>query len=102
MLININQNLNTLSESSSFSVLYFSAPWCGPCKSYGPIIEAISNKYNDIPFGKINCDENNELTSKYEVRSIPTTIFMKGDSILERKTGSLTNQQLEQIIEKYK
>jgi thioredoxin 1 len=52
-------------------VLYFTAPWCGPCKALGPIIEGLSG---EIPFEKINIDNDMDRAAQYSVRSVPTLI----------------------------
>jgi len=52
-------------------VLYFTAPWCGPCKALGPIIEGLSG---EIPFKKINIDNEMDFAAQYSVRSVPTLI----------------------------
>ena len=53
----------------------FTAPWCGPCKTYAPIWESISEERTDWIFETVDIDENHEIASKYGIRSIPTTIF---------------------------
>jgi thioredoxin 1 len=62
------------------SVLYFSAPWCGPCRTLGPLIEDLSHKYPTLTFIKVNVDNASELASKHKVSSIPTvTVFINGE-----------------------
>ncbi len=53
--------------------LYFSAPWCGPCRQYGPIMERVGQT---IPVEKVNVDENQQLTMQYSVRSVPTVVLV--------------------------
>jgi len=76
--------------------LYFSAPWCGPCKMFGPVMERVSTK---IPVQKINVDENQDLAMRYSVRSIPTVVLV-GDDGKEyaRQTGVQTENML---VEQY-
>jgi len=61
------------------NIYYFTASWCGPCKSIYPEIESLNNKYKDINFYKIDVDEqeNDELCNKYNVSSIPYFLFFK-------------------------
>ena len=76
--------------------------WCGPCKVYAPIFEKVSKdeKYKDIEFKKIDVDENEELASKYNVRNIPTTLFISDDEELVAKLpGMQTEQNLRSKIE---
>jgi thioredoxin-like negative regulator of GroEL len=51
--------------------LYFSAPWCGPCRQYGPVMERVGQT---VPVQKVNVDENQQLAMEYSVRSVPTVI----------------------------
>ncbi|MCH7974914.1 MAG: thioredoxin [Bacteroidetes bacterium] len=61
----------------------FWAPWCGPCKMIGPIIEELANDYaGKFKVGKVNTDENMQISTKYGIRSIPTLgIFLKGEMV---------------------
>lgn len=65
--------------------LYFSAPWCGPCKMLGPVMEKVGQKHT---VEKINVDENSELSNQFGVRSIPTVILVdESNKELERLIG---------------
>jgi thioredoxin-like negative regulator of GroEL len=65
--------------------LYFSAPWCGPCRTLGPVMEKVGQKYS---VEKINVDENQELSAEFGVRSIPTVILVdESNKELERLVG---------------
>lgn len=81
------------------SVLYFSAAWCGPCKSYGPIIESVSQQRQEIAFGKVDVDESPELSSKYGVRGIPTTIVFRNGTPVDTRVGAVSKSQLEAWID---
>ena len=69
-------------------LLDFWAPWCGPCRMVGPIIEAISEERPDIEVGKINVDEQPELARQFRVMSIPTLVVMKNGEIANRSVGA--------------
>ena len=62
--------------SSGYVVIDFFAEWCGPCKMQGPVLEQLSTKYQDIKWCKIDIDENASLAAKFDVRSIPTVVFL--------------------------
>lgn len=65
--------------------LYFSAPWCGPCRTLGPVMEKVGQKYS---VEKINVDENQELSAEFGIRSIPTVILVdESNKELERLVG---------------
>jgi thioredoxin 1 len=74
--------------------IYFSAPWCGPCKTYGPIISQLQ-----VPVEKINIDETKELAMQFNVRSVPTTILVKDGVEVWRNVGITTLQTLQQAYD---
>jgi thioredoxin 1 len=83
------------------TINYFTAPWCGPCKMFGPIVDVISQELN-IPVNKVNVDENKEMAEAYQVRSVPTLVIMKNGSPAARHTGIMAKGQLEQFINSHK
>jgi thioredoxin 1 len=64
--------------------LYFSAPWCGPCRMLGPMMERVNNT---IPVQKVNVDENSELAQQYNVRNIPTVVLLQDGQEVKRIIG---------------
>jgi len=64
--------------------LYFSAPWCGPCRTLGPIMERVSNT---IPVQKINVDEQSSMAQQYNVRNIPTVVLLENGQETTRFVG---------------
>jgi thioredoxin 1 len=65
-------------------ILYFSAPWCGPCKQFGPVMEQIGQS---VPVQKINIDDQPDLATSYSVRNVPTVIIVKDGEIVNRMVG---------------
>jgi thioredoxin 1 len=72
-------------------ILYFSAPWCGPCRNFKPIMESVSNS---MPVRFINVDENPTLAAQYNVRSVPMLVFLKDGQEADKSIGVLTESQV--------
>ena len=88
--------------SEKLQVLYFSAPWCGPCRAFGPAFNEVVAEFNDIDVQKINIDEDQDAARGYNVTSIPTIIMMKGNTIVFRNKGLMTKNHLKDAIEIHK
>ena len=88
--ININKNnfQNEIMDSEKTVLLDFWAPWCAPCRMVVPIIEEIASERRDIKVGKINVDEEPELTNKFSIMSIPTLVVMKNGKIVQQVSGA--------------
>ena len=89
-VINITRNnfQNEIINSDKPVLLDFWAPWCGPCRIVGPILEEIAGERSDIKIGKINVDEQPELASQFRVMSIPTLIVIKDGKIVNQSMGA--------------
>ena len=86
-------------ESKIPVIVDFFATWCGPCKMLGPIIEQLSDEYDDkISIGKVDIDESPDLAQKYEVMSVPTVIFFESGKIKRVENGFMSKEQLNDII----
>jgi len=78
----------------------FWAPWCGPCKMVGPVVESLAaENAGKIKVAKVNVDENKDLALKYGVRGIPTLAFFKGGAEVKRIVGAQGKPQLQQHID---
>ena len=88
MNINKNNFQNEVMNADKPVLLDFWASWCAPCRMVVPIIEEIANEREDIKVGKINVDEQPELTSKFGITSIPTLVVMKNGKIVQRVSGA--------------
>ncbi|NQV89598.1 MAG: thioredoxin [Parcubacteria group bacterium] len=79
----------------------FWAPWCGPCKVMGPLVEELSNEIEGAVIGKVNVDENSDIAQKFNILSIPTFIIFKGGQVAEQFSGSMSKDQLREKLEKH-
>jgi thioredoxin 1 len=98
-----DQNFKQEVEDSSDLVLVdFFAPWCGPCKMLGPIIEELinDNAGKKVKIGKINVDENQTFAEKYGVMGVPTMLFIKNGEIKDKIVGLRSKSEIQNIIEK--
>ena len=76
--------------------LYFSAPWCGPCRMFGPIMERVGET---IPVEKINIDEDQETAMEYSVRSIPTVVLVDDSGKEYARQVGMQNEKM--VVEQY-
>ena len=95
-VINIKKNnfQNEVLNSEMPVLLDFWAPWCGPCRMVGPIVDEIADERGDIRVGKVNVDEQPELAAQFGVMSIPTLLVMKNGKIVNQVTGARPKAQI--------
>ena len=97
-----SQTFEETIEKNDIVIIDFWAEWCGPCKSFSPIYEDVSKKYEDIVFGKIDTETEQELAGHFQIRSIPTLMIFREQVVLFSQAGMLNAQQLEEVIGKIK
>lgn len=79
-------------------IVDFWAPWCGPCRSFAPTYEQLSDKYPEIVFAKVNTEEEQDLAGYFQIRSIPTLMIFREKVILFSQPGALSAANLEEVI----
>ena len=87
-------------KSTNAVLVDFWAPWCGPCQMLGPIIEEISTELKDLKVVKVNVDEAQEISSKYNITGIPTVILFKDGQMVETIVGFRQKQDYLNAINK--
>lgn len=82
----------------------FWAPWCGPCKILGPVVEKLGEELNGtgVKIGKLNVDENQAMGQKYGIMSIPTLLFFKGGKVVDQLVGVQPAEVIKQKLEALK
>ena len=93
-----NETLVDTINNNDFVIIDFWAPWCGPCQSFGPVYEEISEKYDDIVFAKVNTQEQQEIAAQFNIRSIPTLMIFREQVILYSEAGALPGSAFEELI----
>ena len=78
------------------------APWCGPCRMVGPVIDELAVElHGKVVFGKLNVDENPGTSMKHQIMSIPTLLVFKNGNLVDRLVGAYPKEELRKMLEKY-
>ena len=98
----VNINKSNFSEEVIHSdrpvLLDFWAPWCGPCRMVGPIVDEIAQERADIKVGKVNVDEQPELARQFSVSSSPTLMVVKDGMVINQATGARPKSQIMALL----
>jgi len=96
------ENFRDVVSKNDFVIIDFWAPWCGPCRNFAPIYEASSEQHADIVFGKVNTEDEQELASYFQIRSIPTLMVFREKVIIYSQPGMLPANAFEDLIRRAK
>ena len=91
-------NFEDVVSKNEMVIVDFWASWCGPCKSFAPVFEAASEKHQDILFGKVNADDEQELAAAFSIRSIPFVMLMREKVVVFAQAGALPAEGLASVI----
>ncbi len=89
-------------KGDKLSVIDFWAPWCGPCLALGPTIEALATEYDGkVNVGKVNVDENPNLSIEYGITSIPAVLFIKNGEVVDKQVGAAPKGAFDKKIQSH-
>ncbi len=99
----MKSSFNDIIDSKTPVLVDFYADWCGPCKMLGPILKEVKDELGDqIKIVKINVDKNQPLSTKYQVRGVPTMLLFKEGKQLWRQSGVLQKNEIISIINSHR
>jgi len=93
-------NFEETINNNDFVIVDFWAPWCGPCRSFAPTYERVSEDHPDIVFAKINTEEEQEIAAHFQIRSIPTLMIFREKVIIFSQPGALPEGAFRDLVEK--
>jgi len=97
-----DENFHSTVKANELLVVDFWAPWCGPCRMVGPVIEQLSAEYTGkVAFGKMNVDENQVIPSSFGIMSIPTIMIFNHGKEVEKLVGAYPKAHIEAMIKRY-
>ncbi len=93
-------NFEEVVTNNEFVIVDFWAPWCGPCRSFAPTYEKVSEDHPDIVFAKVNTEDEQEIAGHFQIRSIPTLMIFRQKIIIFSEAGALPESAFRELVTK--
>ncbi|ADC62353.1 MULTISPECIES: thioredoxin [Allochromatium] len=93
-------NFEQTIQNNAFVIVDFWAPWCGPCRSFAPVYEKVSEDFPDIVFAKLNTEEHQAIAGHFQIRSIPTLMIFRDQIIIFSQAGALPEGSFRDLLTK--
>ena len=94
------ENFEQAVTDNAFVIVDFWAPWCGPCRSFAPVFEKVSEDHPDVVFAKVNTEEEREIAMHFQIRSIPTLMIFRDKIIIFSEAGALPEGAFRDLVGK--
>ena len=93
-------NFEEIVTSNEFVIVDFWAPWCGPCRSFAPVYDKVSEDHPDVVFAKVNTEDEQEIAGHFQIRSIPTLMIFRDKIIIFSEAGALPESAFRELVAK--
>ena len=93
-------NFTETVEGNDIVLIDFWAEWCGPCRTFGPVFEKVSDEFPGVVFAKVNTEEEQTLAGSFGISSIPTLMAIRENVVLYAQAGALPEQALRELVTK--
>ncbi len=96
-----DSNYKEVAAKEGLLVLDFWATWCGPCRALSPVMTEIAKEYDGkgVTVGKVNCDDNEDLSAEFSIRNIPTLLFIRNGEVKDKVVGLLPKEEIKAKID---
>lgn len=93
------ENFNEVINNNETVLVDFWAPWCGPCRMLGPVLEEVASEVNNAVIAKVNVDEESDLAREFRVSSIPTVLVFKNGKLAKTSVGYIAKAQVLKLLD---
>lgn len=94
------ENFEATVTGNDFVIVDYWAPWCGPCRSFAPTYEKVSEEFPNVVFAKVNTEDEQEIAGQFGIRSIPTLMIFRDQVIIYSEAGALPEASFRELVTK--